>query len=68
MSVMPILDWVNDPLDKLRASYAAERAKITHFSASGVTIDEVAFVSGPGLKFTPNSFFTIIGILLEYPA
>ena len=63
MSAMPILDWVNDPVDKLRANYAAERAKITHFSASGVTIDEVAFVSGPGLKFTPNSLIDGADIL-----
>ena len=39
MSAMPILDWVNDPVDKLRAGYEAERATIAHFSASGVAID-----------------------------
>ena len=55
MSAMPILDWVNDPVDKLRAGYAAERAKISHFSALDVSIDEVNFFSGKGLKFTPNS-------------
>ena len=54
MSAMPILDWVNDPVDKLRAGYAAERAKISHFSALDVSIDEVNFFSGKGLKFTPN--------------
>lgn len=56
MSAMPILDWVNDPVDKLRAGYEAERATIAHFSASGVAIDEIGFASGPGLRFTPSTW------------
>ena len=56
MSAMPILDWVNDPVDKLRAGYEAERATIEHFSASGVAIDEIGFASGPGLRFTPSTW------------
>ena len=51
---MPTLDWVNDPVTKLRAGYAAERASISHFSADTVEIDEVAFSSGTGLCFTPQ--------------
>ena len=54
MSVMPTLDWVNDPVTKLRAGYAAERASISHFSADTVEIDEVPFASGTGLCFTPQ--------------
>ena len=54
MNAMPILDWVNDPVDKLRAGYAAERAAIRHFSAPDVSIDEIVFLSGKGLKFTPS--------------
>ena len=54
MSVMPTLDWVNDPVTKLRAGYAAERASISHFSADTVDIDEVPFASGTGLCFTPQ--------------
>ena len=54
MSVMPTLDWVNDPVTKLRAGYAAERASISHFSADTVEIDEVSFASGTGLCFTPQ--------------
>ena len=53
MSVMPTLDWVNDPVTKLRAGYAAERASISHFSADTVETDEVPFSSGTGLCFTP---------------
>ena len=54
MSAMPILDWVNDPVDKLRNGYAVERAKIAHFSAPGVSIEVERFASGKGLKFTPS--------------
>ena len=54
MSVMPTLDWVTDPVTKLRAGYAAERASISHFSADTVDIDEVSFASGTGLCFTPQ--------------
>ena len=54
MSAMPTIDWVNDPVTKLRAGYAAERASISHFSADTVEIDEVAFSSGTGLCFTPQ--------------
>tara|TARA_B110000208_G_scaffold111192_1_gene137274 strand:+ start:736 stop:1557 length:822 start_codon:yes stop_codon:yes gene_type:complete len=53
MSAMPILDWVNDPVDKLRAGYGADRASISHFSASDVAMDEADFASGLGLRFTP---------------
>ena len=54
MSAMPILDWVNDPVDKLRNGYAVERATIAHFSAPGVSIEVEKFASGKGLKFTPS--------------
>ena len=54
MSVMPTLDWVTDPVTKLRAGYAAERASIAHFSADTVDIDEASFASGTGLCFTPQ--------------
>lgn len=63
MITTPFLDWVNDPVDKLRAGYAAERAKISHFSAPDVSIDEVYFFSGKGLKFTPNLRREIADIL-----
>ena len=55
MNAMAILDWVNDPVDKLRNVYAVERAKIAHFSAPGVSIEEESFASGKGLKFIPSS-------------
>ena len=52
MSEMPMLDWVNDRVDKLRTCYALERATITHFPAPGVFIEEESFASSKGLKFT----------------
>ena len=55
MSGMPILDWVNDPVDKLCNGYAVELAAIAHFSAPGVSIAGERFASGKGLKFTPSS-------------
>ena len=63
MSVMPTLDWVTDPVTKLRAGYAAERASISHFSADTVDIDEVLFASGTGLCFTPQERYEGADIL-----
>ena len=54
MSAMPTLDWVSDPVPKLRAGYAAQRASISHFSAQTVDIAETSFASGTGLCFTPQ--------------
>lgn len=50
---MPSLDWANDPVDRLRAGYAADRAALKDQIADGVDIAPHEFATGQGLCFTP---------------
>lgn len=53
MTAMPSLDWAKDPVEKLRAGYAADRAAMVHEAAGDVAIAEFDAPTGTGLVFTP---------------
>ncbi|MEL6607849.1 MAG: alpha/beta hydrolase fold domain-containing protein [Pseudomonadota bacterium] len=53
MAAMPPLDWVNDPPDVLRRSYADTRAALAGDAPGDVRVSDIAIAGVTGLHFTP---------------